>query len=159
MKKIAMALIFLSSSSTVFAGTKDLSALEALELDAPAVEIQNVKKIVCNATAYYEEETPEEKTPSQSLDLKIFVPGTRKDVQSAKGAFLLTEYSLNENRNLQANIDQQYYFSQDPNGKIKFEFVAGWKANGELTLAGRDSATGFINQKSHVTELSCQLEK
>ena len=42
-------------------------------------------------------------------------------------------------------------------GKLSFDFIADWKANGELVLGAEGVATGFINQKGHVTELRCAI--
>jgi hypothetical protein len=38
-----------------------------------------------------------------------------------------------------------------------FRFLAAWKAHGELNLGADGTATGFINQKSHITELRCKI--
>ncbi|MGZ3775773.1 MAG: hypothetical protein ACXVCY_18385 [Pseudobdellovibrionaceae bacterium] len=145
MKKMLAILSLMSISSTVLA--------------APILRIEKVKSIICAATAYHEEDTPNEKTPAQGTDFKIFTAGSRRDVKPAPGAFILAEYSLDQKNDLNEEGNQQFYFSQDKTGKITFKFIADWKANGELTLDGNETAKGFINQKSHITELSCLLKK
>jgi len=39
----------------------------------------------------------------------------------------------------------------------KLENIAAWKAHGELKLRPDGTATGFINQKTHITELRCTI--
>jgi len=43
--------------------------------------------------------------------------------------------------------------------KLSFRFIADWKAHGELNLGVDDTATGFINQKDHITELRCKIHR
>ena len=44
-------------------------------------------------------------------------------------------------------------------GKLSFRFIADWKAHGELNLTADGTATGFINQKDHITELRCKIHR
>src|SRR6266545_4255199 len=86
---------------------------------------------------------------------EIFKPGSRKDVKPRAGAFLLAE--LDPDGSDQDAFDQQFYFSPIKGGKLSFRFLAAWKAHGELNLGADGTATGFINQKSHITELRCKI--
>lgn len=83
-------------------------------------KINGMKAIICVATAKYNEEDPNSKFPA----------GSRSDVKPVAGAFLLSEYDLNENGDIQEYGNQQFYFSDDGAGEISFEFIAPWKANG-----------------------------
>ena len=53
---------------------------------APGPKLENIKQIVCESTAYYEQDTPSAKTSARGV--KIFTPGSRKDVKPRPGAFL-----------------------------------------------------------------------
>jgi hypothetical protein len=124
---------------------------------APEIKLENIKQIVCESVAYYEEDTPNETTPGRGV--KIFVPGSRKDVRPKAGAFLLTEYDdAQQGGGLTFTDNQQYYFNPVKDGKLTFAFIADWKANGELTLGADNTATGWLNQKTHVTTLNCAVQ-
>ena len=134
----------------------------AAQAAAPVVTVKNIKKITCAAMAYYEEETPNEKTPAGPGGVKLFTPGSRKDVKPAAGAFILDEVSLSAT-DARDDGNQQYYFSMEKDGTLSFAFLAEWKASGSLKLGAYDgftgyAATGILNQKSHITELSCFIE-
>jgi hypothetical protein len=122
---------------------------------APGPKLENIKQIVCESTAYYEQDTPSDKTSARGV--KIFTPGSRKDVKPRPGAFLLAEFERADGGGLKVFDNQQFYFSPVKGGKLSFDFIADWKANGELVLGAEGVATGFINQKGHVTELSCAI--
>ena len=107
---------------------------------APALKLENIKQIVCESTVSYDEDSPNEKTAAHGV--KIFKPGSRKDVKPRPGAFLLAEVDPN---------------SDEHDGKLSFRFIAEWKAHGELNLRDDGTATGFINQKDHITELRCKI--
>lgn len=119
---------------------------------APALKLENIKQIVCESTLSYDEDSPDEKTAASGV--KIFKPGSRKDVKPRAGAFLLAERDPDSD---EEEYDQQFYFSPIKGGKLSFRFIAGWKAHGALNLAADGTATGFINQKSHITELRCKV--
>jgi hypothetical protein len=121
---------------------------------APGPKLENIKQIVCESTAYYEQDTPSDKTSARGV--KIFTPGSRKDVKPRPGAFLLAEFDPDSGEQ-GASYDQQFYFSPIKGGKLSFRFLADWKAHGELNLGADGAATGFINQKSHITELRCKI--
>ena len=74
------------------------------------------------------------------------------------GAFLLAEVDPDSDEQ-DAGYDQQFYFSPIKGGKLSFHFIAEWKAHGELDLRADDTATGFINQKDHITELRCKIDR
>ncbi|MFM6929735.1 MAG: hypothetical protein ACKOX6_14800 [Bdellovibrio sp.] len=142
MKKSIFVMLMISTNA--FAGTaKDFKA-------------KSIKMIVCQNVASYEEGMPENKLPTTGI--KIFKPGSRSDVKPAAGAFLLSEFNLDDQGLLQEYSNQQYYFENIKNGKIEFSFIADWKANGELSVNSDGTAVGFINQKSQITELSCVLK-
>src|SRR5262245_1514090 len=88
--------------------------------------------------------------------MKIFKPGSRKDVKPRPGAFLLAEFDP-DSGGQDTSYDQQFYFSPIKGGKLSFRFLADWKAHGELNLGADGTATGFINKKSHITELRCKI--
>ena len=90
--------------------------------------------------------------------LKIFKPGSRKDVKRLPGAFLLAEVDPDGDEQ-DAGYDQQFYFSPIKGGKLSFRFIADWKAHGEPNLGADGTATGFINQKDHITELRCKIHR
>jgi hypothetical protein len=120
----------------------------------PRLSSKKSKEIVCESTLFYEEDSPNEKTTVRGM--KIFKPGSRKDVKARPGAFLLAEFDPDSGE--QDKIyDQQFYFSPIKGGKLSFRFIAAWKAHGELNLGADGTATGFINQKSHITELRCKI--
>jgi hypothetical protein len=104
----------------------------------------------------YDEDSPNEKTVARGV--KIFKPGSRKDVKQRPGAFLLAEVDPDSDEQ-DAGYDQQFYFSPIKGGKLSFRFIADWKAHGELNLRADDTATGFINQKDHITELRCKIHR
>lgn len=105
------------------------------------LNVENIQQVIC-------------KDSQNSNNLKIFTRGVRKDVGDQKGAFLLTEYSIEEGTMLS---NQQYYFSADQN-ILSFNFIADWKAFGEIRFdKSSTSGTGFISQKNHETGLECTL--
>ena len=63
--------------------------VSAYALAAPALKVENIKQIVCESTVSYDEDSPNEKTAARGV--KMFKPGSRKDVQRRPGAFLLAE--------------------------------------------------------------------
>ena len=130
-----------------------LVSLAASVHAAPGPTLEDIKQIRCESTVSYDEDTPNEKTAAQGV--KIFTPGSRKDVKPRAGAFLLAEFDRAEGGEQEAN--QQFYFSPVKGNKLSFHFIAAWKARGELKLGADSTATGFINQKSHVTELTCTI--
>ena len=133
-----------------------LIGLPAYAHAAPAVKLENIKQIVCDSTVSYDKESPNEKTAARGV--KVFKPGSRKDVKRHPGAFLLAELDPDSDEQ-DAGYDQQYYFSPIKGGKLSFRFIAEWKARGELNLGADDAATGFINQKDHITELRCKIHR
>jgi hypothetical protein len=94
-----------------------LIGLSAYAHAAPALKLENIKQIVCESTVSYDEDSPNEKTAARGV--KIFKPGSRKDVKPRPGAL----------------------------------------AHGELDLRADGTATGFINQKDHITELRCKIHR
>ena len=122
---------------------------------APALKLENIKQIVCESTVSYDEDTPNEKKPTHGV--KTFTPGSRMDVKPRPGAFLLAESENADGSGQEAFDNQQFYFSPIKNGKLSFRFIAAWKAHGELKLRPDGTATGFINQKTHITELRCTI--
>jgi len=130
-----------------------LIGLSAYAHAAPALKLENIKQIVCESTVSYDEDSPNEKTAAHGV--KIFKPGSRKDVKPRPGAFLLAE--IDPDSDEQDADDQQFYFSPIKDGKLSFRFIAEWKAHGELNLSVDGTATGFINQKDHITELRCKI--
>jgi hypothetical protein len=124
---------------------------------AGKIEGKSIEMIVCQATAHYEEDAPAEKLPAS--EIYIFRAGSRPDVRVKPGAFLETAYTLDEKGSLQADGDSQYYFSDSVGGKIKFAFILDYKSSGELNWNGAFAGTaeGYINNKGHVTELSCSI--
>jgi hypothetical protein len=131
-----------------------LIGLAAYAHAAPALKLEKIKQIVCESTLSYEEDSPNEKTAARGM--KIFKPGSRKDVKPRPGAFLLAEFDPDGGEQ-DKSYDQQFYFSPIKAGKLSFRFLAAWKAHGELNLGADGTATGFINQKSHITELRCKI--
>ena len=123
---------------------------------APVLKLENIKQIVCESTVSYDEDSPNEKTAARGV--KRFKPGSRKDVQRRPGAFLLAEVDPDSDEQ-DAGYDQQFYFSPIKGGKLSFRFIADWKARGELNLGADGTATGFINQKDHITELRCKIDR
>jgi hypothetical protein len=136
----------------VFGLLNSINALAAGKIDGKSIEM-----IICQGTVSYDEETPDEKRPSG--EIYIFRAGTRPDVRVKPGAFLESDYSLDEKGSLQGGGDSQYYFTDAVNGKIKFAFIAAYKSSGELSWSGTfdGMAKGYINTKGHVTELSCSI--
>jgi hypothetical protein len=67
------------------------------------------------------------------------------------------EFESSDGGGLKVFDNQQFYFSPVKGGKLSFHFIADWKANGELAPGAEGTATGFINQKTHITELSCAI--
>jgi hypothetical protein len=132
-----------------------LIGLAAYAHAAPVLKLEKIKQIVCESTVSYEEDSPNENTAARGV--KIFKPGSRKDVKPRPGAFLLAEFDPDSGEQ-DASYDQQYYFSPIKGGKLSFRFLAAWKAHGELNLGTDGTATGFINQKSHITELRCKVQ-
>jgi hypothetical protein len=130
-----------------------LVSLAASAHAAPGLKLEDIKQIRCESTFSYDEDTPNEKTAAQGV--KVFTPGSRKDVKPRAGAFLLAEFDRADGGEQEAN--QQFYFSPLKGNKLSFHFIAAWKARGELKLGADSTATGFINQKSHVTELTCTI--
>ena len=130
--------------------------VSAYALAAPALKVKNIKQIVCESTVSYDDDSPNEKTAARGV--KMFKPGSRKDVQRRPGAFLLAEVYPDSDEQ-DAGYDQQFYFSPIKGGKLSFRFIAEWKAHGELNLRADDTATGFINQKEHITELRCKIHR
>lgn len=131
-----------------------LTGLTAPAHAAPA-KLENIKQIVCESTVSYDEDTPNEKKPTHGV--KTFTPGSRKDVKPRPGAFLLAESENADGSGQEVFDNQQFYFSPIKNGKLSFRFIAAWKAHGELKLRPDGTATGFINQKTHITELRCTI--
>src|SRR5215475_7014074 len=133
-----------------------LIGLAAAAHAAPA-KLENIKQIVCESTVSYDEDTPDQKKPAHGV--KTFTPGTRKDIKlkPRPGAFLLAESENADGGGQEVVGDQQYYFSPIKGGKLSFSFIADWKAHGELKLGPDGTATGFINQKDHITELKCTI--
>jgi len=123
---------------------------------APVLKLENIKQIVCESTVSYDEDSPNDKTAA--LGVKMFKPGSRKDVKRRPGAFLLAEVDPDSDEQ-DAGYDQQFYFSPIKGGKLSFRFIADWKARGELNLGADGTATGFINQKDHITELRCKIQR
>jgi|SoiMetStandDraft_2_1073263.scaffolds.fasta_scaffold97902_2 hypothetical protein len=132
-----------------------LIGLAAYAHAAPVLKLEKIKQIVCESTVSYEEDSPNEKTAARGV--KIFKPGSRKDVKPRPGAFLLAEFDPDSGEQ-DTSYDQQFYFSPIKGGKLSFRFLAAWKAHGELNLGADGAATGFINQKSHITELRCKVQ-
>ena len=132
-----------------------LVSLAASAHAAPVLKLEKIKQIVCEATAHYEEDTPNKKTPARGV--KVFTRGSRKDLKPRPGAFLLAEFESADDGGLKVSDNQQFYFSPVKGGKLSFDFIANWKAHGELVLGAEGTATGFINQKTHITELSCAI--
>ena len=130
--------------------------VSAYALAAPALKVENIKQIVCESTVSYDEDSPNEKTAARGV--KMFKPGSRKDVGRRPGAFLLAEVYPDSDEQ-DAGYDQQFYFSPIKGGKLSFRFIAEWKAHGELNVRADDTATGFINQKEHITELRCKIHR
>ena len=120
---------------------------------APVVKLEDIKQIVCESTVSYDEDSPNKKTAAHGV--KIFKPGSRKDVKRRPGAFLLAE--VDPNSDGQDADDQQFYFSPIRDGKLSFRFIAEWKAHGELNLRDEGTATGFINSRDRITELRCKI--
>jgi hypothetical protein len=58
---------------------------------APGLKLEDIKQIRCESTFSYDEDTPNEKTAAQGV--KVFTPGSRKDVKPRAGAFLLAEFA------------------------------------------------------------------
>ena len=133
-----------------------LIGLPAYAHAAPVLKLENIKQIVCESTVSYDEDSPNEKTAARGV--KIFKPGSRKDVKRRPGAFLLAEVDPDSDEQ-DAGYDQQFYFSPIKGGKLSFRFIADWKAHGELNLRADGTATGFINQKDHITELRCKIHR
>jgi hypothetical protein len=131
-----------------------LIGLAAYAHAAPVLKLEKIKQIVCESTVSYDEDSPNEKTAARGV--KIFKPGSRKDVKPRPGAFLLAEFDPDGGEQ-DTSYDQQFYFSPIKGGKLSFRFLAAWKAHGELNLGADGAATGFINQKSHITELRCKI--
>ena len=129
-----------------------LVSLAASAHAAPGLKLEAIKQIRCESTQSYEEDTPNEKTAAQGV--KIFTPGSRKDVKPRAGAFLLAEFDRADG---EEEANQQFYFSPVKGNKLSFRFIAAWKAHGELKVGADSTATGFINQKSHITELTCTI--
>ena len=125
--------------------------------EAPALKLENIKRIVCESIAYWEQDTPNEKSLARGV--KIWAPGSRRDVHPRPGAFLLAEYQADAENGLTLFNDQQYYFDPIRDGILTFAFIADWKANGELSLGANDTANGWINQKTHMTDLQCVIER
>ena len=123
---------------------------------APALKLEDIKPIVCESTVTYDKDGPNEKTAARGV--KMFKPGSRKDVKRRPGAFLLAEVDPGSDEQ-DAGYDQQFYFSPIKGGKLSFRFIADWKAHGELNLGADGTATGFINQKDHITELRCKIHR
>ena len=129
-----------------------LVSLAASAHAAPGLKLEDIEQIRCESTVSYDEDTPNEKTAAQGL--KIFTPGSRKDVKPRAGAFLLAEFDRADG---EEEANQQFYFSPVKGNKLSFRFIAAWKAHGELKVGADSTATGFINQKSHITELTCTI--
>lgn len=129
-----------------------LVSLAASAHAAPGLKLEDIKQIRCESTVSYEEDSPNEKTAAQGV--KIFTPGSRKDVKPRAGAFLLAEFDRADG---EEEANQQFYFSPVKGNKLSFRFIAAWKAHGELKVGADSTATGFINQKSHITELTCTI--
>ncbi|MFL6822543.1 MAG: hypothetical protein ACJ8FA_08240 [Xanthobacteraceae bacterium] len=132
-----------------------LIGLAAYAHAAPVLKLEKIKQIVCESTVSYDEDSPNQKTAARGM--KIFKPGSRKDVKPRAGAFLLAEFDPDSGEQ-DTSYDQQFYFSPIKGGKLSFRFLAGWKAHGELNLGADGTATGFINQKSHITQLRCKID-
>lgn len=118
------------------------------------VNIAKLKKIVCESVAYYEEEKPGEKEAARGV--KIFTRAPKLDKGGEIG-FTLVEYGNNDEGGLSSTGNQQYSFRAPKDGVVTFEFFAAWKASGELKLLADGAAKGFINQKTHITDLNCFL--
>ena len=129
-----------------------LVSLAASAHAAPGLKLEDIEQIRCESTVSYDEDTPNEKTAAQGV--KIFTPGSRKDVKPRAGAFLLAEFDRADG---EEEANQQFYFSPVKGNKLSFRFIAAWKAHGELKVGADSTATGFINQKSHITELTCTI--
>lgn len=129
-----------------------LVSLAASAHAAPGLKLEDIKQIRCESTVSYDEDTPNEKTAAQGV--KVFTPGSRKDVKPRGGAFLLAEFDRADG---EEEANQQFYFSPVKGNKLSFRFIAAWKAHGELKVGADSTATGFINQKSHITELTCTI--
>jgi hypothetical protein len=99
-----------------------------------------------------------ENNKTAARGVKMFKPGSRKDVKRRPGAFLLAEVDPDSDQQ-DASYDQQFYFSPIKGGKLSFRFIADWKAHGELNLGADGTAMGFINQKDHITELRCKIQR
>jgi hypothetical protein len=132
-----------------------LVSLAASAHAARVLKLEDIKQIRCESTVSYDEDTPNEKTAARGV--KIFTPGLRKDVKPRAGAFLLAEFDRADGGEQEVVDNQQYYFSPVKGGKLSFRFIADWKAHGELKLGADGTATGVINQKSHITELRCTI--
>ena len=117
-------------------------------------KLEDIKQIVCDSTVRYEKDSPNDKTTVRGI--KIFTPGSRNDVGPRPGAFLLAEYQLRDDA-MTVFDNQQFYFKPINDGKLSFEFIASWKSEGVLQLGQNNTASGFINSKDHITELSCAL--
>ena len=107
-----------------------LVSLAASAYAAPVLKLEKIKQIVCEATAHYEEDTPNKKTPARAV--KVFTRGSRKDLKPRPGAFLLAEFESADDGGLKVSDNQQFYFSPVKGGKLSFDFIANWKAHGEL---------------------------
>ena len=129
-----------------------LVSLAASAHAAPGLKLEDIEQIRCESTVSYDEDTPNEKTAAQGV--KICTPGSRKDVKPRAGAFLLAEFDRADG---EEEANQQFYFSPVKGNKLSFRFIAAWKAHGELKVGADSTATGFINQKSHITELTCTI--
>ena len=133
-----------------------LEAATGAYVGAP-LSLNQIRQIVCEGTVRYEEATPNDKEPARGV--WIFTPGSRKEFRPKPGAFLLAEYLESEAGGMRVYDNQQFYFEPVKDGKLNFAFVLDYKASGSLTLGAENSATGFINSKSHITELSCAIER
>jgi hypothetical protein len=133
-----------------------LIGLPAYAHAAPVLKLEDIKQIVCESIVSYDEDSPNEKTVARGV--KTFKPGSRKDVKQRPGAFLLAEVDPDSDEQ-DAAYDQQFYFLPIKGGKLSFRFIADWKAHGELNLRADGTATGFINQKDHITELRCKIHR
>ena len=129
------------------------SALYASDLN-----LKDIKQIVCESTATYNTDTPDQKVADRGGKIFIFNPGSRNDVKIKPNAFVLVEYEALEGSGLQTdNMLQQYYLQPVKDGKIVFNFILDWKGHGEITIKENGAAVGFIDQKTYVTELSCSI--
>ena len=142
----------------LFIATISALVLTTSVLAASDLNLKDIKQIICQSTATYEQDTPDQKETT-IRGIKIFTPGSRTDVKPRAGAFLLSEYDEQESGGLTNSGDEQFYLQPLKNGKITFVFIADWKAQGEFTINADGSAAGFINQKTHITDLSCIILK